>query len=88
MVLVPLSFEQAVGEAQRDQILDGFLTEIVVDAVDTALWKMLGNGIVDHPGRFEIVTDGLFQNDLACSASPLAARNLQMSPYTAAGVAK
>ncbi|MNZ61890.1 hypothetical protein D3C78_799930 [compost metagenome] len=49
-VLVPLGFEQAVGEAQGDQVLHRLLAQVMVDAVNTAFREEPRHGVV-HPAR-------------------------------------
>ena len=63
MMLVPLRLEQAIGEAQRYEVLYRFLAQIVIDAIDATLGKVLGDRIVDDARRRQIMADGLFQND-------------------------
>ena len=62
-ILVPQRLEQGVGEAQRDQVLDGFLAEIVIDAQDAVFAERLGQFGFDLAGRGEIVADGLFHRN-------------------------
>jgi hypothetical protein len=47
VILVPLGFEQAVGETQGDQVLNGFFAQIMVDAVGAVLREELRHGVVD-----------------------------------------
>ncbi len=47
MVLVPLGFEQAVGEAQGDEVLYRVLAQIVVDAINAVFREKLRDGIID-----------------------------------------
>jgi hypothetical protein len=58
---VPQRLEQDVGEAQRQQVLDGLLAEVMVDPEDPVLGKGGGNRVVDVPARFEIRAERLFQ---------------------------
>ena len=38
---VPDRLEHAVAEAEHEQVLDGFLAEIVIDAIDLVLVEVL-----------------------------------------------
>ncbi len=62
MVLVPLGLEQAVGEAQGDQVLHRLLAQVMVDAVDAVLGEHPGHRIVDRARGRQVVTDGLLQH--------------------------
>ena len=61
--LIEQRFEDAVGEAQNENVLDRFLAEIVIDAVDLPLVEDRGDGVVDAPGAGEVLTDWLFDDD-------------------------
>ncbi|MNI59776.1 hypothetical protein D3C73_1149560 [compost metagenome] len=61
-VLVPLGFEQAVGEAQGDQVLHRLLAQVMVDAINTAFREEPRHGVVHPARRLKIVPDGLFQH--------------------------
>ena len=50
---VPVIDEQGVGKAQRQQVQHRLFTQIVVDAVDLALFKELAYPIVDLAGGFQ-----------------------------------
>ncbi|MNM47696.1 hypothetical protein D3C81_586680 [compost metagenome] len=62
VILVPLGFEQAVGETQGDQVLDGLFTQIVVDAVGAVLREELRHGVVDLARGFQVRANGFFQH--------------------------
>ncbi len=47
VVLVPLGFEQAVGETQGDQVLHRLLAQVVVDTVGTVFRKKLRHRVID-----------------------------------------
>ncbi|MNO35632.1 hypothetical protein D3C76_256860 [compost metagenome] len=61
-VLVPLGFKQAVGKAQGDQVLNGFLAQVMVDPVDPVFGKILRHRIIDPPRRRQVMADRLLQN--------------------------
>jgi len=62
-VAVPQRLEERIGKAERDQVLDGFLAQIVIDAENAALSEMLGNRAVDLVARLEALADRLFDDD-------------------------
>jgi len=62
VALVPLGLEQAVGKTQRDQVLYGFLAQVVVDPVGAVLGEELRHGIVDLARGLQIRADGFFQH--------------------------
>lgn len=62
VVLVPLGFKQAVGEAQGDQVLHRLLAQVMVDAIDAVLREHLRHRIVHRTRRGQVVADGLFQH--------------------------
>ena len=57
MVAVPQRFEHAVGEAQHHDVLDRFLTEIVVDPVDLAFGEDAEEFPVEILRRAQIGTE-------------------------------
>ncbi len=65
---VPQGLEQAVGEPQDHQVLDGFLAEIMVDPEDLLLGEDPADRIVDGARRGEIMADRLFQHDPGLAA--------------------
>src|SRR5690606_41532729 len=70
MVLVPLRLEQAVGETQRNQVLNGFLAQIVIDPVDATFREILRDGLVDDARRGQVVADGLLQHHARLLGQP------------------
>ena len=62
VVLVPLGLEEAVGEAQGDQVLHRLLAQVMVDPVDAAFREEPGDCLVDLAGRLQVMTDGLLQH--------------------------
>ena len=69
-ILVPLGFEQAVGETQGDQVLHRFLAQVVVDAVDPALWEEPSHSIIDPARRLQVVANGLLQHHSGACGQP------------------
>ena len=62
MVAVPQWLEHAVGEAQHHDVLNRFLTEIVVDPVDLAFGEHAKEFPVEILGRAQIGTEWLFDD--------------------------
>src|SRR5207245_3619458 len=62
-VPVPERLEQRVGEAKHENVLDGFLAEVVVDAVDLALVELGVDEAVQFPSRGQVVAEGLFDDE-------------------------
>ena len=58
---VPQRLEHRVGEAQREQVLDRLLAEIMVDAEGALLGKGGGDRVVDLAARFEVGAERLFE---------------------------
>ena len=59
---VPDRLENSVGEAERQDVLDGFLAQVVIDAVDLLFARHPQQLLVQQPGGFEIVAEGLFDD--------------------------
>ncbi len=62
VLLVEERLEDRVAEAERQNVLDRFLPEVVIDAVDLALVENLGDRRVERAGALEIVAEGLFDD--------------------------
>ena len=62
---VPQRLEQAVGEAQRHDVLHRFLAEEMVDPVDLMLLQRLQDLGIERLGRRQIVAERLFDDDPA-----------------------
>ena len=60
---VPQRLEQDIRKADRHQILHRFFTQIMVDAVNLAFVKMLGQCCVQGFGGGQIMTKGLFHHN-------------------------
>src|SRR5580704_8266755 len=59
---IPDRLEDAVAEAEGEQILDGLLAEVMIDAIDLLLFKNLFDLGIERVRRFEIVPEGLFDD--------------------------
>ena len=63
VLLVEQRLEDAVGEAQHQDVLDRFLAEVVIDAVDLPLVEDLGERVVDRPRAAEVAADRLLDDE-------------------------
>ena len=63
VVAVPDRLEQDVGEAEGEDVLDRFLAEVVVDAVDLPLGERLRHLLDQLAGGREVVTERFFDDD-------------------------
>src|SRR3546814_14400239 len=54
-----------MAEAWRDQVLHGFLAQVVIDAEDLLLGEYPADVVVDLARRFEIAAERLFEHDAA-----------------------
>ena len=63
VVAVPQRLENAVAEAQDQQVLDGIFAEIVVDAVDLLLFEDVEDDLVQFFGGGKVAAKGLFDDD-------------------------
>ena len=62
MVAVPERLEDAVGEAQHQDVLDRFLAEEVIDPVDLVFGQHLEDLRVEGLGRGKVVPERLFDD--------------------------
>ena len=65
---VPDGFEDSVGESEHQNVLNRFLAQVVVDAIDLAFLQGLDELSIQGPGRLQIVAVGLFDDDPSPSA--------------------
>src|SRR5699024_628780 len=65
VVAVPDRLEKLVGEPEREDVLDGLLSEVVVDPEDRVLGEHRAHHVVELAGALEIVTEGLLDHDAA-----------------------
>ena len=79
VVAVPDVLEDAVGEAEDEDVLHGLLAEVVVDAEDLIFVEDLVDLVVEGAGGFEVVAEGLLDDDADPGALPsLQSRGLVM----------
>ncbi len=62
VVAVPDRLEDAVGEAEDEQVLHGFLAQIVIDAIDLVLLQDLVGDLVEVARGFQILTEGFLDD--------------------------
>ena len=62
MIAVPQRLEDAVGEAQHQNVLDGFFAEEMIDAVDLVLGQHLEDLGVESPRRGKVMPEGLLND--------------------------
>jgi hypothetical protein len=65
---VPDGLEDPVPEAQDEQVLDGLLAQVVVDAQDLVLVEVLVQGVVQGAGAAQVVAERLLDDDPALLA--------------------
>jgi hypothetical protein len=63
VLLVEERLEDAVREAQDEDVLNGLLPEVVIDAVDLPFVEDRGNRVVDRARALEIAADRLLDDD-------------------------
>ena len=59
---VPDGLENSVGETERHDVLDGLFTQIMIDAIDLLLVGELEQFLIEGFGRFQVVTERLFDH--------------------------
>ena len=69
MLSIPQWFEQAVGKAQRHDVLDRLLAEEMVHSIDLMLLQRLQDRGVERLGRGQVMPERLLDDD----APPLTA---------------
>ena len=65
VIAVPDRLEHAVGEAQHQDVLDGFLAEVMIDPVDLLLFDEFQQFIVEGFRRSEVGSERLFDHQPA-----------------------
>ena len=71
VVAVPQRLEDLVGEAQHEEVLDGLLPEIVIDAVDLVLAEVAPELPIEGPGALEVVAERLLDDDAGEASAAL-----------------
>ena len=62
VVAIPERLEEAVGEAQHEEVLYGFFAEVVVDAVYLVFVEVVVNGAVEVFRGLAVVAEVFFYN--------------------------
>ena len=70
VLLVEQRLEDAVGEPEHQDVLDGLLAEIVIDAVDLALVEHLRDRVVDRARAVQVAADRLLDDEPRERADP------------------
>ena len=70
VIAVPHGFEQLVGEAQRHDVLDGFLAQVVVDAEHRLLGEHRGDDVIELACTLEVVAERFLDDDTAPRIMP------------------
>src|SRR5215203_7404356 len=65
VVAVPDRFKHRVAEAKDEDVLDCVFAEVVIDAINLALFEYRGDSCVQLFCGFEIAPEGLFNNNPA-----------------------
>jgi hypothetical protein len=63
VVTVPDRFKKGVRKAKKEQILDGFLPQKVLDAANRRLREELMDREVQRPRRSEVAAEGFFDDN-------------------------
>ncbi len=59
----PYRLEERVGEAEHEEVLDGFLPEVMVDPEDLGLVERRCDGVVVRPRALQVMPEGLLEDD-------------------------
>ena len=62
-VAVPQRLDEGIGKAEHQQVLHRFLAEVMIDAKHLAFVEIAVQQLVEHPGRFDVLTEGLLHHD-------------------------
>ena len=62
VLLVEQRLEDAVGEPQDEDVLDGLLSEVVIDSINLVLVEYFGDRVVDVAGALQIASDRLLDD--------------------------
>ena len=61
--LIPQRFEDGIGKAHNQDILDGFLAEVMIDTKNLALIDDLHQPVINGTGAGQVPAQRLFHND-------------------------
>ena len=76
---IPDGLENAVGEAESQNVLDGLFAQVMIDAINLVFVRNLQQLLVQRLGGFEIVAERLFDDD----ATPMLASLFCIRPTAA-----
>jgi hypothetical protein len=85
---IPERLEQRIGEAEEQDVLDGFLAEVVIDAEDLRLRQVFVQRRVELARRLQIAPERLFDDDARIGEAIDPARCLTTTGKHARGIAK
>jgi hypothetical protein len=68
VLAIPEGFEDGVAEAEGEDVLDGFFTEVVVDAVELVFGEAFVEGGFEFAGGAVVVAEGFFDDEAAPTA--------------------
>lgn len=68
VLAVPERLEERIAEAEGENVLDGFLAEVVIDAVELVFGEVLVELIFEFAGAGLVVAEGLFDDEAAPGA--------------------
>src|SRR5262249_19853455 len=63
VVAVPDRLEQSIGEPQNENVLDRFLSEVVIDAIELVLVEDIEQVVIELARRREIRAERLLDDD-------------------------
>src|SRR5690554_6007648 len=64
IVAIPERLKDGIGKALHQEILNRFLSEVVVDPIDLSLVKLLSDDLIQFPCRIQVTTKRLFDDNL------------------------
>ena len=82
VVAVPDGLDHGIGEAEHQQVLHGLLTEVVVDAVDLLLVKVLVQAHVQLAGTLEVFAKRLLDHDPVAAVRAADADTVELFDHT------
>ena len=63
IVAVPQRLEYRIGEPRVEDVLHRLLAHVMVDTEDRPFGEMLAQGLIQRPGRLEVVAERLFDDE-------------------------
>ncbi len=69
---IPKWLINGIGEPEINQVLDGFLAEVMVDAEDVAFFEGLLQGAIEFLGALQVFTERFFNDETPADSVALA----------------